>query len=235
MNDLVIMHNGKPMVSSELIAKKFGKSHKHVLESIRRLINECPMEFSRPNFRPSVFTNSRGREYDCYVMTRDGFSLLAMGFTGSDAIKWKIAFISAFNNMESKLLEKMTPDHEQARLQGKESRKQVTDTIKDFVEYSTKQGSKSASMYYSNITKMEYKALELIEKNQKVPKGFRDTLDVMDLSFLNTAEQVAKGSLKEGMDSGLHYKEIYILAKDRVMTYAKTVTFARITLEQEGE
>lgn len=228
MNDLVVIHKGNPMVSSELVAKKFNKSHKHVLENIRGLIDSAPHQFSRTNFRPSKFINSRGREYDCYVMTRDGFSLLAMGFTGKKALEWKIAFIEAFNSMENKLLEKISPDYEHARLQGKASRKQVTDAIKDFIEYATDQGSKSAKMYYSNITKMEYKALDLIEKNQKVPKGFRDTLDIMDLSFLNTAEQVARMSLKEGMDLEMHYKEIYSLAKDRVCSYAETVTFARI-------
>ena len=75
---------------------------------------------------------------------------------------------------------------------------------------------------------MEYKALELISKNQKVPSGFRDTLDLMDLSFLNTAEQIAKAAIRDGMETGMHYKEIYIHAKDKVMSFADTVSFARL-------
>ncbi|EHG5469588.1 single-stranded DNA-binding protein [Campylobacter coli] len=45
------------------------------------------------------------RKDRCYNLTRDGFSLLAMGFTGKKALQFKIAFINAFNEME-KLLQK---------------------------------------------------------------------------------------------------------------------------------
>tara|TARA_R110002012_G_scaffold316344_2_gene531204 strand:+ start:824 stop:1531 length:708 start_codon:yes stop_codon:yes gene_type:complete len=229
MNGLVVIQNEKPMTTSLLIADKFNKPHADLLKVIRKTITQLPVEFSQGNFSESEFTNERGRTYKCYEMTRDAYSLIVMGLNGKGALDWKVKFIQAFNMMESELLKKTNNlEWKQARLQSKEVRLSVTDTIKDFVEYSAKQGSKSVSMYYSNITKMEYKALELIEKNQKVPKGFRDTLDVMDLSFLNSAEQVARASLREGMDNGLHYKEIYILAKERVMSYAKTVTFARI-------
>jgi len=232
MNDLVVMHMGKPMVSSELVAKKFEKTHRKVMRDIENL--HCSDRFKGANYGPCKFTNKMNRTYDGYMMTRDGFSFLCMGFTGEKAGAWKEAYINAFNAMEKTLLKKNDAiEWKQARLQGKETRKQVADTIKDFVEYATSQGSKSAKRYYGNITTMEYKALEMIEKNQKVPKGFRDTLDIMDLSFLNTAEQLARASLKEGMDSGMHYKEIYILAKDRVLSYAKTVTFARIESNKE--
>jgi hypothetical protein len=75
---------------------------------------------------------------------------------------------------------------------------------------------------------MEYAALELLQFNEKVPTGFRDTLDSMDLSFLMTAEHVAKNSLLQGMNERLHYKEIYILAKDKVNSFADTVKIPKL-------
>ncbi len=231
MNDLVVIHEGKPMVSSELVAKKFGKAHRDVMRAINNM--ECSREFKVRNFAQSTFTNERGREYECYMMTRDGFSFLCMGFTGKEAAKWKEAYINAFNSMEQELLSKKDNlEWKQARLQGVEARKSVTDAIKLFVDYATNQGSKSANMYYANITKMEYKALELIAKNERVEKGFRDSLDSIDLCFLASAEQIAKASLTQGMNKQMHYKDIYQLAKSKVCAYASTVTFARIESEE---
>lgn len=227
MNDLVEIQDGQPVVNSLTVADKFRKAHKNVLQKIERL--DCSDDFKRLNFQPSSYTNKQNKTVPCYLLTRDGFSFLCMGFTGKEAAKWKEAYIRAFNQMEKALLKQQDKlEWKQARLQSKEVRKSVTDTIKNFVDYATNQGSKSASMYYANITKMEYAALELVEKGSKIPTGFRDNLDTMDLCFLATAEQIAKQSLRAGMSQRLHYKEIYQLAKERVNTYAETVKLPRL-------
>lgn len=227
MNDLVIMHEGKQVVSSQLVADKFGKVHAKLVRDIDNL--HCSEEFKSANFGKCSFKNKMNREYDGYMMTRDGFSFLCMGFTGKKAAEWKEAFINAFNSMERQILQQNDSlEWKQARLQSKSARRSFTDVVKQFVEYATKQGSKSAVMYYTNITKMEYAALELTEKGQKLPKDFRDTLDCMDLCFLATAEQVAKNALQQGMEMELHYKEIYQLAKERVFTYSETVKLPRL-------
>ena len=228
MNDLVVMHEGKQMVSSQLVADKFEKAHRDVLRAIKNL--DCSEEFKVRNFAQCSFKNKMNREYDGYMMTRDGFSFLCMGFTGKKAAEWKEAFINAFNSMEKQILQQNDSlEWKQARLQSKSARRSFTDVVKQFVEYATKQGSKSAVMYYTNITKMEYAALELTEKGQKLPKDFRDTLDCMDLCFLATAEQVAKNALQQGMEMEMHYKEIYQLAKERVFTYSETVKLPRLS------
>jgi Rha family phage regulatory protein len=228
MNIEVVAVKGIPMTNSKNISDKFGKQHRQILDSIRRIIKDEP-KFGGANFCASSYISDQNKKLDCYEMTRDGFSMVAMSLTGKEALSWKVKYITAFNAMESELLKTHhNIEWKQARLQSKEVRKAVTDTIKEFVEYATDQGSKSANMYYANITKMEYKALELIDKNQKITSNFRDTLDLMDLSFLNTAEQIAKASLSEGMTTGMHYKEIYIHAKDKVMAFANTVNFARL-------
>lgn len=231
MNDLVVMHEGKQMVSSQLVADRFGKIHAKLVRDIEKL--HCSDEFKSANFGRCKFKNKMNREYDGYMMTRDGFSFLCMGFTGKRAAEWKEAFINAFNAMEKQILQQQDSlEWKQARLQSKSARRSFTDVVKEFVDYATSQGSKSAGMYYMNITKMEYAALELTEKGQKLPKDFRDTLDCMDLCFLATAEQVAKNAIKHGMDLNLHYKEIYQLAKDKVFVYAETVRLPRLTNEK---
>ena len=227
MDDLVVLTNGVPMVDSVLVAKKFGKVHRDVMDSIQKIFNGDE-DFWRVNFHTSEYV-VRGKSHPCFMMTRDGFTLLAMGFTGKESMRWKIKYIQAFNAMEQALKKDSDKlEWKQARIQSKEVRRNVTDTIKEFVDYATAQGSGSASKYYMNITKMEYAALELIQSKEKVPSGFRDTLDLLDLCFLQAAEQVCRAAIKEGMERKFPYKEIYILAKERVTKYAETVTFARI-------
>lgn len=99
------------------VARVFGKQHKHVLADIQRILNdlqEIGTSNDLPNFRQVVriskTTNPKNgklvnRKMPMYNLTRDGFSLLAMGFTGKKALRWKISFINAFNEME-KLLQK---------------------------------------------------------------------------------------------------------------------------------
>lgn len=92
--------NGQKMVSSRDVAKNFDKEHKHVLDAIRQIL---VAENSATNFFIESSFEYRGQQFPMYYMTRDGFSLLAMGFTGSKAMEWKLKYIQAFNAMERKL------------------------------------------------------------------------------------------------------------------------------------
>ena len=88
INELgIVIENNRPVVSSRKVAEVFEKEHKHVMESIREL--DCGAEFNGSNFRPSTYMSDRGKEYPEYLMTRDGFALLAMGFTGAKAMQWQ--------------------------------------------------------------------------------------------------------------------------------------------------
>ncbi|CAM0108917.1 transcriptional regulator [Vibrio phage 209E38-1] len=228
MNIEVVAVDGIPMASSKNVAEKFGKQHRDLLVKIRKII-QMNSDFGERNFSLSSYISDQNKELPCYNMTRDGFTMLAMELSGKKVFEWKIKYIEAFNAMESRLLKETdTLEWKQARLQGKQARRSFTDVVKEFVQYATDQGSKSASMYYMNITKMEYAALELTEKGQKTPKDFRETLDCMDLCFLASAEQIAKNAIKHGIDSGMYYKEIYKLAKDKVFTYSETVKLPRL-------
>lgn len=100
MNNLVIVNNNQIVVSSIDIAEHFGKQHKHVLEIIREIL---VAENSATKFYHETTHQNRGKDYKAYLMNRDGFSLLAMGFTGKKALQWKLKYIEAFNEMEETL------------------------------------------------------------------------------------------------------------------------------------
>lgn len=101
MNALVSIRDGEVRASSQDVAAAFDKAHKDVLRAINNLIELAP-QISRRNFAPSNFV-SRGKTYPAYEMDRDGFSLLAMGFTGAKALEWKLKFLEAFRRMEEAL------------------------------------------------------------------------------------------------------------------------------------
>ena len=101
MTDIILStQNGEPVASSRQIAESFGKEHKHVLDSIKNLVAENSA--AKSMFYETTFEN-RGKQYPMYLMNRDGFTLLAMGFTGKAALEWKLKYIQAFNEMEKKL------------------------------------------------------------------------------------------------------------------------------------
>ena len=101
---IVFEQDGQALTTSREIADYFGKSHKNIVRDIRNTLeqlNQTPegAEFSRLNFEPSNYTDERGKKQPLYVLTRDGFTLLAMGFTGARAMQFKVAYINAFNRM----------------------------------------------------------------------------------------------------------------------------------------
>ena len=106
---VVILHDGKAITTSQAVAEYFGKNHQHVLEKIRTVIAELPAEFNQSNFRPVEFSDAKGEKRPAYELTRDAFTLLAMGFTGKAALAFKLAYIEAFNRMEMELLDTRRP------------------------------------------------------------------------------------------------------------------------------
>ena len=105
MQNLVTLIDGIPMVDSKVIADAFGKTHRNVLVDIRKLISDTGC-FGEQSFLLSEYTSLQNKKLPCYMMTRDGFALLAMGFTGKEALAWKVKYIQAFNAMEEALLER---------------------------------------------------------------------------------------------------------------------------------
>ena len=104
MSDIVLsMQSGEPVASSRQIADNFEKRHDHVMRDIDAIKKDVP-NFGEMFFETTALY-SYGREQRAYLMNRDGFTLLAMGFTGKAALEWKLKYIAAFNEMEKKLTE----------------------------------------------------------------------------------------------------------------------------------
>ena len=100
--------NGQKMVSSRDVAENFEKEHKDVIRAVENIkAQNCALTSM---FFKTTYTAGTGKAYPMYLMNRDGFSLLAMGFTGSKAMEWKLKYIQAFNAMERKLTKPESDD-----------------------------------------------------------------------------------------------------------------------------
>lgn len=88
-------------VSSRDVADRFEKNHKDVMRSVKNL--DCTPIFNQRNFAPVEYIDNKGEKRPQYLMTRDGFTFLAMGFTGKKAAAFKEAYINEFNRMEEEL------------------------------------------------------------------------------------------------------------------------------------
>jgi len=104
MNQLIEIKNkeGQLVVSSRQIARDFGKNHRDILKAIDDLISQMGVAKNYADlFILSKYVQEQNKQtYREYLITRDGFSLLVMGFTGNKALEWKLKYIEAFNKME---------------------------------------------------------------------------------------------------------------------------------------
>ena len=148
-----------------------------------------------------------GQYHKMYLMNRDGFSLLVMGFTGKNALEWKLQYIKAFNQMERLIHEKNTAAYQIADQEERTTRRTETDAIKEFVEYARVQGSTHADHYYSNYTRLAYKVVGITDKA---------TASGSQLDDLALVEHLIAHTLRTGMAAGRNYREIYQECKNRL-------------------
>lgn len=132
MTDIILsVENNEAVVSSRQIAEDFGKRHNDVMEAIRSIL---ATENSVTKFFHESTFEYRGQTFPMYLMNRDGFSLLVMGFTGKSALEWKVKYITAFNEMEKQLTQPKQLSKTEilsqalliAREELEESKKQIT-------------------------------------------------------------------------------------------------------------
>ncbi len=248
MNEPFIRQRGAQLFTTSIdVAEKFGKRHDTVLRQIKRVMadtsDQAPAhkiaggskvpapkiaggDFGKQNFRATTYLDEQNQRRPMFEMTRSGFTILAMGFTGKVALEWKIKYEQAFSAMERALSNQQNLSWQDQRRNGKLARREVTDTIQTFIAYAEQQGSKNAHHYYKHVTHAAYKALFIVK--DQGGKSFRDLLDSMQLSFLTTAEYIAAKAIEDGMDSGLPYKDIYKLAKERIETVASAMPKTKV-------
>lgn len=104
---LVSLENGIPSTTSLKVAEVFHKRHGDVIRSISCILTQTPEIFGKRNFALNEYVqkNNLGeKRLPMYTMTRDGFTLLVMGYTGKEAMRFKLEYIEAFNAMEKELM-----------------------------------------------------------------------------------------------------------------------------------
>lgn len=202
-----IMRIGKEevtVVTSLDVAETFNKEHRRVLQDIREL--ECSEEFRLHNFVQSDYLNEQNRKQPMYLMTRDGFTMLAMGYTGEKAMRFKESYIRQFNAMEKALIGKI-----KEREKGIAVRQALTNALKESNENDRMHG-----FAYSTYTDMIYRNLfgktakQLREENGLSKKeNLRDYFTAEELKKVQSKEMLISGLI----DCGWGYQEI----KDFIM------------------
>lgn len=186
--------------NSRDVAEHFEKQHKDVLESIRNLTAENSA--TKSMFVETSF-ESRGKFYPQYELTRDGFSLLVMGFTGSKALEWKLKYIEAFNEMERELkrLFEERKRTEIERAKGIIIRHVLTDTIKMKIA-----DSPNKKFAYPNYTKLIYrtifgKSLKELQADfgVKPKETVRDYMTAEQLKEVESMEMLVSSLINLGM------------------------------------
>ncbi|WP_346962391.1 Rha family transcriptional regulator [Clostridium sp.] len=197
-------------VTSREIAEDFEKRHDHLVRDIENLIGSIPKIEDTPNyFIETQYQNEQNKQwYKEYLLTRDGFSLLVMGFTGAKALGWKLKYIRAFNEMEKELkrLYNERKKWEIEREKGVLVRHILTDTIKTKVK-----DSPNKKFMYPNYTKLIYKTIfgkTLKELQQefgiKAKESLRDYLTSEQLKEIEQMEMLVSSLIGVGMG----YEEI---------------------------
>lgn len=100
-HQLVFIENNQAVTDSLTVAAVFRKEHARVMRDIREL--GCSEEFRVGNFAESNYVNSQNKNMPLFYMNRKGFTLLVMGYTGKEAMKYKEAYINEFERMELEL------------------------------------------------------------------------------------------------------------------------------------
>lgn len=211
MEELISIKNKESVTTSLLVAEKFEKRHDRVLRAIENMINDSPQNCGQ-FFYKSSYKDSSGKSNKMYYMNRDGFSLLAMGFTGKKAMEWKIQYINAFNAMESILSETKTSEWVEMREEGKLTRKSETDIISKLVEYAKEQGSTHSNMLYMTYSKLANKIAQVKDRNMAT---------IRQLSNLDMIERIILFEIDNGMAHGLDYHEIYQRCKGQVEHFSE--------------
>lgn len=190
-----INHEERTVVSSLDIAETFGKEHRRVLQDIREI--GCSEEFRLHNFVQSSYENSQGKQQPMFLVTRDGFVFLAMGYTGELAMRFKEAYIKQFNAMESALRGKLIE-----REKGIAVRQALTKALQQSTENERMHGHA-----YSTYTNVIYKVLfgmsaaQLREKYQiKASDNLRDCFTQEELRAIQSMECLVSGLVDCGWE-----------------------------------
>lgn len=181
------------VVTSLDVSETFEKEHRRVLQDIRDL--KCSEEFRLHNFVQSNYVNEQGHSQSMFIMTRDGFTLLAMGYTGEKAMQFKEAYIRQFNAMEKALIDKM-----REREKGIAVRQALTKALQQSTENERMHGHA-----YSTYTDLVYrsvfgKSAKQLREELGISKkdNLRDYFNPEELQMIQNAEMLVSSLMGYG-------------------------------------
>ena len=213
MDKLVFLENDQPLTSSRIVAEKFEKLHKNVVQAIENI--KAENSALTPCYYETTYQAGTGKHYKEYLMNQKGFALLVMGFTGQKARKWQSDFYDAFEAMKNKL-QQIALQRPLIRQSTKFTQRKVTDAIKEYVIPNAR---KSGSTAPDKIFYMTYN--KLFNKVANIPAGQRDNLTVSQLIMLDQMQDVAAANIRIKAKHGASYKEIYTGTKNAVEGYTQ--------------
>lgn len=205
--ELVTLKNNEAVCSSLDVAERFNKRHDHVLAKIEKIISDDSTQNSGQCFKKTSYKDNTGKQNKMYLMNRDGFTFLVMGFTGNKANEWKWQYIKAFNSMEKFISEKSTQAWIETRQAGKITRQSETYIIKQLVEYAKAQGSEHSQKLYTTYSKLA---------NKMTGIKSRELATITQLNQLTFIENIILNQIRVGMERREHYKEIYKNCKKQI-------------------
>jgi len=229
MEKIVKLIDRDLVVDSRMLAEGFEVEHR----AVKQLLRKHEEAFTRAGlvaFQMSRTKNGREESF-CYLNERQSILLVTLMRNSDIVVAFKEKLVNDFLNTRKALLEALTRKQNQewldSRSKGKVQRRQTTDTIKRFVDYAIDQGSKNASRYYGNISKMENASLFFVE--QKFP-NLRDILAGNQLITISAADQIVENAIIEGMEKGMFYKDIFKLCKTRVESFSLLIPKTSVPL-----
>lgn len=229
MKELVFLQNKQALTTSRNVAEYFEKRHDHVIRDIETLIEQMASVsqspilgngVSKPTsamfFETTYQAEEGGRKYPMYLMNKDGFTLLAMGFTGEKALKFKLDYINQFNAMEKVLLNQRNEEWRAIRQAGKRGNKEMRAVIQQaLLPLAREQGyDKPERFLYINYN-------NAINRAAKIQPHSRDELSLGQLYEVEKMQNMVEVSIRGLAARGDNYKQIYKDTNQTLENYSR--------------
>ncbi len=220
MSDLVFLENNQALTTSLKVAEYFEKRHDRVLRAISTSIQAVPKNGdSAKAFIKSIYKDESGKSNPMYLLNRDGFMFVVMGFTGEKAARLKWNYIQAFNAMEETLrellVERKSEQWREIRNETKQNYRVLTAAVQKLYDRAKSQGSKATEKsFYVQFAK-------LINKTLNIKAGSRDKLALWQLYEIDKLQFIAKTIIEDNVAKGDDYHLPYRVSKTTFEEYAQ--------------
>ncbi len=206
MKELVFLKSNQALTTSLKMAEYFEKRHDRVLRAISASIQALPQNGdSAKAFIKATYKDETGKSNPMYLLNRDGFMFVAMGFTGEKAAQLKWNYIQAFNAMEAALAERKSEQWQEIRSATKVGYKDLSAAVKELYEWAVSHGCKAPEkVFYQNFAKLMNKTLG-INPNSRDTLAAWQLYEVEKLQFI--ARAIIAGLLAKGEDYHLPYHD----------------------------